>query len=225
MLHLAIEEPTVNNESLLARDTDSDSLSIDHAEGLRLNRYTLVSADGLPETAIGLAIQNMLCQISVRVFIVLSWLDQLPGRSSVAAKVIQKRYEKRGWRIHCRDGHHIALKEASVNEIDSWPPFGIDPADSGYILMMGDQEEEDILSALDDYSSEFLARNKYFVPTRGLLESLEQRDLTLLYGVAHDLGWPGVIEVGPRRIDSTELARHVEIGEIFEGESAYRVLV
>ena len=103
----------------------------------------------------------------------MSWLVSLPGKSQIAAKIIEKRYLKNGWNTSVRNDHYLAFKELKLSEINSWPPLGVQPLDGGVLLLVGNDSEETLLSTLDEESSSFLARARYFAPDNQFFKQLE----------------------------------------------------
>ncbi|MDW6002750.1 hypothetical protein [Vibrio mangrovi] len=223
MIEFGKEQPIANNESLYEKKCGVDELCLDQSKGRELNRYSFVIKDGELDS-IPFLIREFLNQIGLRVVVVVTWLINLPGKSSVAAKVIEKRYLKQGWNICLRKDHYLAIKEVQLSEIDSWPPLAIKPLDGGLLLLVGNNIEEDILSILNEECSSFLARTRYFVPNTELFKRLESDNVSVMYQVNDNLNNTGMVLLGKHSINMMQV-EYISIDTIYEGDSAYKVFV
>lgn len=105
MFEFGKEQPIANNESLYEKKSGEDELCLDHSKGRKINRYSFVHKGGDPRP-VPLLVRELLNQIGLKVVVIVSWLINLPGKSAVAAKVIEKRYLKQGWNISLRVNHY-----------------------------------------------------------------------------------------------------------------------
>ncbi len=218
------EEPITNNESLYEKNGSSEKLVVDQSSGICINRYSFVCKKESSINAIPILIENICALTSLNVFAIISWLVEIPGKSSVAAKVIEKKYLKNGWTIYNNNDYYLAVREVQVNEIGTWPLFGINPLDMGFILMMGESQDS-VLNLLNEGCSLFLARTRYFAPDRNFLEKLGENGISAIYQVNDDLGNTGIVFVGCQSIDMMLLSRIIQIEEIFEGKDSYRAFI
>lgn len=225
MFNCSKEEPVTNNESLYQRKSSDDILILDQSSGLLINRYGFVCKGCGADTAIPMLVKSLINHIAFKAFVVLCWLVQIPGKSKVASRVIEKRYEKKNWSIYKRNDHYVAIKEISFNDVKAWPPLGINPLDGGIILMLGDYDEVGVLGSISNNDSIFLARNRYFAPDFDFLTNLERTKILALYQVNDDLNNTGLVLTGDITIDMKAIGRKISISNIFEGESAYKLFV
>ncbi|OOF02585.1 hypothetical protein BZG79_14595 [Salinivibrio sp. MA427] len=223
MFEFGKEEPIANNAALYEKKRGSDELVSDQSKGRVLNRYSFVSKD-CSSDSVSMLICELLNQIDLKAVVVVSWLVNLPGRSQVAAKVIEKRYLKSGWKTSVRNDHYLAFKELKLSEIDSWPPLGVQPSDGGVLLLLGNENEDTLLNALDEEHSSFLARTRYFVPDNKFFKQLEAGNVSVLYQVNDQLNNTGIVLLGKQSISMTS-AENVDIVTTYEGDSAYKVFV
>ncbi len=224
MFYCGKEEPITNNESLYQKKEGIDQLILDQSKGLSINRYSFVSKNNVSETIIPSLIRELFNQLGLRAFVIICWLVKLPGKSPVASRVIEKKYAKQGWNIHLRGDHYLAVKELLLDDINTWPPLAISPLDGGIVLMMGDCDASDVLNAMNDDCSLFLASTMYFAPDRTFLVKMEESDIVAIYQLNDDLGHVGIVLVGNRTIDTMTL-NYIPIAKTFEGELAYKAFV
>ena len=189
------EQPAANNESLYEKKSGADELCSDQSKGRRVNRYSVVSKDGNTDS-IPLVIRALLSQTGLRIIVLVAWLVKLPGKSSVAAKVIEKKYLKEGWSTCVKNDHYLASKEIELNEVDSWPPLGIKISDGGVLLLAGNEAKENMLNVVNDECSSFLARTRYFVPDSEFFSQLVSSGVCALYQVNDDQNNPGIVLIG-----------------------------
>ena len=223
MFEFGKEEPIANNASLYEKKSRMKELSSDQSRGRELNRYSFVCKGGSPDS-VPMLLSELLNQIGLKVVVIVSWLVKLPGKSKVAAMVIEKKYLKNGWNTSVRNDHYLAVKELKLSEIDSWPPLGVKSSDGGVLLLVGNESEEVLLSTLDEESSLFLARTRYFVPNNKFFKQLEARNVSVLYQVNDQLNNTGIVLLGKQSISITS-AENIDIVAIYEGDSAYKVFV
>ncbi|MEZ8639216.1 hypothetical protein AB6D55_04545 [Vibrio splendidus] len=223
MFEFGKEEPIANNASLYEKKSGVDELDSDQSKGRELNRYSFVNKCGSPDS-IPLLLCELLNQIGLKVVVIVSWLVNLPSKSPVAAKVIEKRYLKNGWNTSVRNDHYLAFKELPLSEIDSWPPLEAQPSDGGVLLLIGNENEETLLSSLDEESSSFLAKTSYFAPGNKFFKQLEAGNVSALYQVNDQLNNTGIVLLGKQFISMTP-AENVEIVATYEGDSAYKVFI
>ncbi|MBJ7554736.1 hypothetical protein [Marinomonas spartinae] len=223
MFEFGKEEPIANNASLYERNNGEDKLNFDQSKGRELNRYSFVSKSGSPDS-IPMLICELLNQIGLKVVVAVSWLINLPGKSAVAAKVIEKKYLKNGWNTYVRNDHYLAFKELKLSEIDSWPPMAVQYSDGGVLLLIGNENEEAMLTILNEGCASFLARTRYFVPDEKFFEQLESRNVSALYQVNDQLNNTGIVLLGKHSISMTS-GEKFSIIATYEGDSAYKVFV
>lgn len=223
MFEFGKEVPIANNESLYEKKSGADELCLDHSKGREINRYSFVHKGGDPDY-VPLLVRELLCQIGLKVVVIVSWLMNPPGKSAVAAKVIEKRYLKQGWKISLRNGHYLATKEVQPSEVDSWPPLGVNPLDGGLLLLASSESEGDMLNVLSEECSSFLARTKYFAPDSEFFEKLDAGKVIALYQVNDDLNNTGIVLIG-KQVISMMSAPNIPIVATYEGDSAYKAFV
>lgn len=223
MFEVGKEEPMVNNPSLYEKKDGLDRLDSDQSKGIKLNRYSFVNKCGSSES-LPLLLRELSSQIGPKITVIVSWLVNMPGKSPIAAKVIEKKYLKNGWSVYGKSDHYLAFKELLVSEIDSWPPLGVQPSDGGVLILIGNESKESLLSFLNKDISLFLARARYFVPDKKFLKQLEAENVLALYQVNDQLNNPGVVLLGKKTISVTFVEK-VNIAAIYEGDSAYKVFV
>jgi hypothetical protein len=219
------EEPVTNNESLYQRDSVNGQLILDQSEGRFINRYCFVHKNGDVDSEIPKLLKVLINQLSVKLFIILCWLVQIPGKSIVASKVIEKRYEKKLWNIAYRNSHYVAFKEIVSSEINTWPLLGVNPNDGGIILLSGNYIQNDILNIVNNEDSAFLAKNKYFAPDATFLSRLENTKAMALYQVNDELNNFGLVIIGNVTLDLKNISKNISIIEIIEGEDAYKIFI
>ena len=110
-----------------------------------MNRYGFVYKNDNIDSEIAKLLKVLINQLDTKVFIILCWLVEIPEKSKVASKVIEKRYEKKKWEILKRNSHYIAIKEILHEDINEWPPLGINPLDGGMVIMLGNNNSNHIL--------------------------------------------------------------------------------
>lgn len=221
MFEFGKEEPMANNESLYEKKVGVDELLLDRSKGRKLNRYSFVGKGEGPGS-VALLVRELLGQLGLRVVVIVSWPNALPGRSAVATKVIGKRYFTQGWNVHSRGDHYIAVKEAKLSEPISCPPFGVDTAISGFLLLAGDGDEENMLNVISEDCSSFLARMRYFVPDGDFFKKLELSDTAALYQVNDHINNVGIVFLS-KRVISVHRVNNINVGVEYEGDSAYKV--
>lgn len=223
MFEFGKEEPIANNASLYEKKSGVDELDSDQSKGRELNRYSFVSKGGSPDS-VPMLLCELLNQIGLKVVVIVSWLVNLPGKSLFAAKVIEKRYLKNGWNTSVRNDHYLAFKELKLSEIDSWPPLEVQFSDGGVLLLVSNESEETLLTTLDEESSSFLARTRYFSPNNKFFKQLEAGNVSALYQVNDQLDNTGIVLLGKQFISMTS-AENIDIVATYEGDSAYKVFV
>lgn len=225
MIVCSKEEPVINNESLYQRKGTGANLILDSSAGFNINRYCFVYKNGNYNSAFPKLLKAVLNYLNLKVFIVLCWSIKIPGKSKVASKVIEKRYEKRSWDVFQRNTHYIAVKEILDHDIKKWPPAGENLLDGGIVLILGDYSKKEILSIVSDEDCVFLAENKYFAPDDRLLSKLEKNKAAILYQENDEFNNNGLVLVGDVTIDIEYISKTISIAQIFEGESAYKIFV
>lgn len=219
------EEPVINNESLYQRKGTKSDLILDQSAGLNINRYCFVNKNKDIDTELAMLLNALLNHFNVKVFIVLCWLIQIPGKSLVASKVIEKRYEKKSWNVFQRNSHYMAIKEILGSDINEWPPAEVNPLDGGIVLILGDYAPNDILNIVSEGNSLFLSKHRYFAPDAEFLSSLERNKAVALYQVNDELNNIGFVLVGDVTVDMKVISKTISIAQTFEGESAYKIFV
>ena len=225
MFYFGKEEPITNNESLYQKRDGIPELIADRSEGLLLNRYSFVQKDNTKDGSLSILIGDLISQLGFSAFGIACWLVQLPTKSKLASRVIEKKYINQGWQVHLRNEHYLASKRLDGNDIETWPSLGADTSSSGVVIAMGNDDFDIILGSIDQSCSQFLAQTRYFVPERKFLRALKEKDLAVLYQVDDDLGNAGLVLVTAKFIDTTAIEKSVSIARTFEGESAYKVFV
>ena len=220
------EEPVTNNGSLYQRKADNKELILDQSEGHLLNRYVFINKSEDLDYNYSTFFQLITNQLNVKVFIILCWLTRIPGKSKVASRVIEKRYEKRNWNIFSRSNHYIAINELLSCDIKVWPPLGVNPLDGGLLLLCGDFSQDQVLRLVSDEDTAFMAKNKYFVPDDTFLARLEHNEKAVaLYQANDELNNLGFILIGNLVIDIKRISKSISIKQIYEGDSAYKIFV
>ncbi len=226
MFFCSKEEPVINNESLYQRKgSKTDLIFLDQSTGMSINRYSFVYKGSEQDRDIPIFFKALSSQLDLNAFIVLSWLMQIPEKSKVASKVIEKRYAKQGWEINTRDNHYLAIKELSLSNIDKWPPLGVKPMDGGVVMMLGDCDEDNILGSINYNDSLFLADERCFIPDIEFMHNLVKKNVLVLYQVDDDLGNIGFVLAGDVIVDMSLVSNKINISNIFEGKSAYKAFV
>lgn len=217
------EQPITNNQSLFEKKSGVNELCSDHSKGRGLNRYSFVSKDGNTDSLPQL-VHALLNQAGSRIIVLVTWLVNLPGKSPIAAKIIEKKYLKDGWEVHIKNNHYFASKEIMLYEINSWPPLGIRPLDGGVLILVGNETKEKMLSAVNDDCSYFLAWTRYFAPDSEFFKQLELKNLSAIYQVNDDQNNTGLVFIGKATINMTSV-QNVNIIETYEGSSAYKAFL
>ena len=219
------EEPVTNNESLYKRRNIKGQLELDQSKGLAINRYCFVNKNDNIGNEFKLLLGELFKQLNTKIFIVLSWLVQIPGKSKVASKVIKKKYEKSNWTIFTKDTHYIAIKEILYNDINDWPPLGAGSSDGGSVIILGNYGLHYISNIINDEDSIFLAKNKYFAPDTNFLLRLKKQKALALYQVDDEFGNMGLVLVGEGRVRPETFTKTISFSQIYEGESAYKIFI
>lgn len=127
-----------------------------------------------------------------------------------------------GWNVCLKGDYYLASKEIEIDKIDSWPPLGVSPSESGILILVGNQTVEQMLDILNSDCASFLARTRYFVPNDEFFGQLESNNVSALYQVDDNLGNTGIVLIGKPTINMN-FSQKIEIVNIYEGDSAYNI--
>lgn len=221
MFKFGKEEPIDNNMSLYEKVIGTNELRLDKSKGREINRYSFVSTD-YNSNILAHLVCDILRKISLEAIIIVSWPISSPNRSRIASMVREKKYVNNGWETSVRNGNYFATREFKYQDVNSWPPFGLDCLDGGFLILISNKSDENKLSYLDEDCALFLANAGYFCPNDNFYRQLELGTISAMYQVNDDLNRPGLVFLGKQKI-SFESDVNFKIDVTYEGEQAHNV--